>query len=63
MLSFGSIALSRINYKVYSLIDEWRQRILETSYPYIYLDGIYLKQNFTSNFENVTILITMAVTN
>ena len=31
------------------------------SYPCVYLDGIYLKRNFAGNFENIAILIAMAV--
>ena len=58
-VSAGTV--SRLNQKVYSQIDEWRQRPLEMAYPYVYLDGIYLKRNFAGNFENVAILIAMAV--
>lgn len=31
------------------------------SYPYVYLDRIYLKRNFVGNFENVATLIAIAV--
>ncbi len=58
-VSAGTV--SRLNQKVYSQIDEWRQRPLVMNYPYVYLDGIYLKRNFAGNFENVAILIAMAV--
>ena len=58
-VSAGTV--SRLNQKVYSLIYEWRRRPLEMAYPYVYLDGIYLKRNFADNFENVAILIAMAV--
>lgn len=58
-VSAGTV--SRLNQKVYGQIDEWRRRPLEVSYPYVDLDGIYLKRNFVGNFENVAILIAMAV--
>lgn len=31
------------------------------SYPYVYLDGIYLKHNWGGNYENVAVLVAMAV--
>ncbi len=30
-------------------------------YPYVYVDGIYLKRNWGGTYENVAILIAMAV--
>jgi transposase-like protein len=34
---------------------------LKKSYPYIYLDGIYLKRNWGGTYENVAVLVAMAV--
>ena len=31
------------------------------SYPYVYLDGIYLKRNWGGSYENVAVLVAMAV--
>lgn len=31
------------------------------SYPYVYLDGIYLKRNWGGSYENVSVLVAMAV--
>ncbi len=36
-------------------------RALLVAYPYVYLDGIYLKRNWGGSFENVAILVAMAV--
>ena len=58
-VSAGTI--SNLNKKVYVHIDEWRQRPLKKSYPYVYLDGIYLKRNWGGTYENVAILVAMAV--
>lgn len=58
-LSAGT--MSRLNGKVYEQIEVWRQRELSGSYPYVYLDGIYLKRNWGGEYENVAILIAMAV--
>ena len=53
--------ISELNKKVYVHIDAWRNRPLKSRYPYVYLDGIYLKRNWGGEYENVSILIAMAV--
>ena len=53
--------ISELNKKVYAHIEEWRNRPLKKRYPYVYLDGIYLKRNWGGEYENVSILIAMAV--
>lgn len=58
-VSAGTV--SKLNQKVYVKIEEWRQRSLLVSYPYVYLDGIYLKRNWGGNYENVAVLVAMAV--
>jgi transposase-like protein len=46
---------------VFVQIDAWRQRPLELAYPYVYLDGLYLKRSWGESYENVAILVAMAV--
>lgn len=58
-VSAGTV--SNLNKKVYGHIDTWRNRPLRGQYPYVYLDGIYLKRNWGGEYENVAILIAMAV--
>ena len=58
-VSAGTV--SKLNKKVYVKIEEWRQRKLLVSYPYVYLDGIYLKRNWGGSYENFAILVAMAV--
>ena len=53
--------ISNLNKKVYGHIEEWRNRPLQYEYPYVYLDGIYLKRNWGGEYENVAILVAMAV--
>ena len=53
--------ISELNKKVYVHIDAWRNRPLKSRYPYVYLDGMYLKRNWGGEYENVSILIAMAV--
>ena len=58
-LSAGT--MRRLNGRVYEQIEAWRQRPLDGSYPYVYLDGIYLKRNWGGEYGNVAILVAMAV--
>ncbi len=58
-VSAGTV--SNLNKKVYGHIETWRNRPLHGKYPYVYLDGIYLKRNWSGEYENVAILIAMAV--
>ena len=53
--------ISNMNQKVYAEIDEWRNRELVTEYPYVYVDGIYLKKNWGGTVENVAILVALGV--
>ena len=53
--------ISDLNQKAYVHIEEWRNRRLSGKYPYVYVDGIYLKRNWGGEFENVAILVAIAV--
>ncbi len=54
--------ISELNKKAYVHIEEWRNRPLQGGrYPYVYVDGIYLRRNWGSEFENVSILVAIAV--
>lgn len=53
--------ISNLNQKVYVQIEEWRNRKLEVEYPYVYLDGIYLKKNWGGTIENIAILVAIGV--
>ncbi len=53
--------ISDLNQKAYVHIEEWRQRSLHGKYPYVYIDGIYLKRNWGGEFENVSILVAIGV--
>lgn len=58
-VSTGTI--SELNKKVYVHIEDWRNRPLKHPYPYVYLDGIYLKRNWGGEFENVAVLVAIGV--
>ena len=53
--------ISDPNQKAYVHIEEWRNRKLSGKYPYVYVDGIYLKRNWGGEFENVSILVAIGV--
>ena len=53
--------ISELNQKAYVHIEEWRNRKLSGKYPYVYVDGIYLKRNWGGEFENVNILVSIGV--
>jgi putative transposase len=49
--------ISELNKKAYVHIEDWRNRPLQSGkYPYVYVDGIYLKRNWSGEYENVAIL-------
>lgn len=54
--------ISELNKKAYVHIESWRNRPLQGGkYPYIYVDGIYLRRNWGGEYENVSILVAIAV--
>jgi putative transposase len=58
-VSAGTV--SNLNKKVYERINEWRQRPIEGEYPYIYLDGLYLKRCWSDEVRNVSVLVCVGV--
>ena len=54
--------ISELNKKAYANIEVWRNRSLKgRKYPYVYVDGIYLKRNWGGEYENVAVLVAIAV--
>lgn len=54
--------ISELNKKAYVHIEQWRNRPLQGGkYPYIYVDGIYLRRNWGGEYENVSVLVAIAV--
>ncbi len=54
--------ISNLNQKAYVHIEEWRNRKLTSEkYPYVFVDGIYLKRSWGGEFENIAILVAIAV--
>lgn len=42
-------------------IDEWRNRPLERSYPYLFVDGVWHKRTWGGSVENVSVLVAIGV--
>ena len=54
--------ISELNKKASVHIEDWRNRPLQGGrYPYVYVDGIYLRRNWGGEYENVAILVAIAV--
>ncbi len=53
--------VSNLNKKIYGQIDTWRNRPLEGSHPFVYLDGIWLKRSWGGTVENVSVLVAIGV--
>lgn len=57
----SSGTISNLNQKAYKHIEEWRQRPLTGEYPYVYVDGIYLKHCWSGEIQNVSVLVAIGV--
>ena len=53
--------ISNLNRKVYGQIEDWRNRPPVAEYPYVYMDGIYLKKNRGGVIESIAILVAIGV--
>ena len=54
--------ISNLNKKAYENIEKWRNRPLGGKYPYLYVDGIFLKRCWGGEYENASVLIAIGVT-
>lgn len=57
----SSGTISNLNQKAYKHIEEWRQRPLTGEYPYVYVDGIFLKRCWGGEIQNVSVLVAIGV--
>lgn len=58
-VSAGTV--SNLNEKAFKAVDEWRCRSLTREYPYVYIDGVYLKCSWGDSYENVAVMVTIDV--
>lgn len=55
--------ISNLNKKAYENIEKWRNRPITQEYPYLFVDGIYLKRSWGGEYENCSVLIAIGVNN
>jgi putative transposase len=53
--------VSHLNQKIYGQIEAWRNRPLTGRYPYVYLDGLWLKRSWGGEVRNVSALVAIGV--
>lgn len=59
--SVSAATVSNLNEKAFASVEEWRNRPLEHAYPYVYVDGIYLKRSWGGSYENVAVMVAIGV--
>ena len=47
--------------RVYDQIDQWRNRPLDSEYPYVFMDGVWHKRSWGGGVENVSVLVAIGV--
>lgn len=53
--------VSDLNQKIYGKIDELRNRPLVGDFPYVFLDGLWLKRNWGGEVKNASVLVALGV--
>jgi transposase-like protein len=53
--------VSDLNQKIYGKINEWRERPLVGDFPYVFLDGVWLKRSWGGEVKNVSVLVAIGV--
>ncbi|SCH51404.1 Transposase and inactivated derivatives [uncultured Collinsella sp.] len=59
--SVSAATVSNLSEKAFASVEKWRNRPLERAYPYVYVDGIYLKRSWGGSHENVTATVAIGV--
>lgn len=49
--------MPNLNEKAFESVDAWRTRPLSGGYPYLFVDGIYLKRSWGGSYENVAVMV------
>lgn len=58
-VSAGTV--SNLNEKAFESVEAWRTRPLSRGYPYLFVDGIYLKRSWGGSYENVAVMVAIGV--
>lgn len=59
--SVSAATVSKLNEKAFESVEAWRSRPLTGAYPYVYVDGIYLKRAWGGAYENVAVMVAIGV--
>lgn len=59
--SVSAATVSNLNDRAFEAVEDWRSRPLVCDYPYVFVDGIYLKRSWGGSFENVAIMVAIGV--
>ena len=59
--SVSAATVSNLDDKAFEAVGEWRSRPLTCEYPYVFVDGIYLKRAWGRSFENVAVMVAIGV--
>ena len=57
----SAATVSNLNEKAFASVEAWRSRPLTRAYPYVYVDGIYLKRAWGGAYENVAVMVAIGV--
>ena len=57
----SSSTVSRLNQKIYRHIEAWRNRTIEGDFPYVYLDGVFLKRSWAGEVRNISVPVAIGV--
>lgn len=53
--------ISDLNQKIFERVEVWRNRPLESTYPYVFVDGIWLKRSWAGEVQKVSVLVAIGV--
>jgi transposase-like protein len=53
--------VSDLNQKIYGKINERRERPIVGDFPYVFLDGLWLKRSWGGEVKNVSVLVAIDV--
>jgi transposase-like protein len=53
--------VSKLNQKINGQIERWRNRPIDRTHPYVYLDGIVLKRSWGGEVRNLSVLVAIGV--
>jgi len=57
----SAATVSNLNEKAFAQVEKWRTRELSGAYPYVYIDGIYLKRAWGGSYQNIAVMIAIGV--